>query len=162
LKLAEHGFEPLGGQGWQGLFVAAPDAAGHQHLFTPFQGTAPSKPTLAGCITHIAAEPDVSTAAKGLLGLGQQQLRGPTNQVLPARMNGEFHVMAPTGVLPNPAHSGDRLIPGPIDQNPALAMALIEQVFDPPVQQLAELGRASGLLEVPEQGPGAAVERPQL
>jgi hypothetical protein len=55
LKLAEHGFEPLGCQGWQGLFVAAPYAAGHQHLFTPFQGTAPSKPTLAGCITHIAA-----------------------------------------------------------------------------------------------------------
>jgi hypothetical protein len=79
LKLAEHGFEPLGCQGWQGLFVAAPHAAGHQHPFTPFQGAARSKPALAGCIAHIATEPEGITAAEGLLGLGQQQLRSATN-----------------------------------------------------------------------------------
>jgi hypothetical protein len=89
-------------------------------------------------------------------------LCGATNQVLPAGMNGEFHVMASTGVLPNPAHTGNRLIPDPVDQQPALAMALIEQVFDAPIKQLAELGRASGLLEVPEEAPVAPVERPQL
>ena len=162
LQLAEHGLEPLGRQGWQRLFVAAPDAAGHQHPFPPFQGTASPEPVLAGCVTHIAAEPEVFTAAKGLLGLGQQQLRGAANQVLPSRMNGEFHVMAPTGVLPNPAHSGYRLIPDPIHQHPAFAVALIEQVFNPPIEQLAELGRASGLLEVPEQAPGAPVEWAQV
>ena len=77
-------------------------------------------------------------------------------------MDGEFHIMAPAGVLPNPAHPCNRLIPNPIDQQPAFAMALIEQVFDPPIEQLAELGRASGLLEVPKQGPGTPVERSQL
>jgi hypothetical protein len=71
LQLAEHGLESLGCERWQRLFVAAPDAARHQHPFPPFQGTAPPKPVLAGSITHIAAEPEVFTAAKGLLGLGQ-------------------------------------------------------------------------------------------
>jgi hypothetical protein len=77
-------------------------------------------------------------------------------------MNGEFDVMAPTSVLSNPAHSGNSLIPDPIDQQPALAMALVKQVFDPTIEQLPKLGRASCLLEVPEQGPGAPIERPQL
>jgi hypothetical protein len=73
-------------------------------------------------------------------------------------MNGEFHLVAPTGVLPNPAHSGNRFIPGSINQQPSLAMALIEQVFDPPIEELTQLGRASGLLEMPEQGTIASVE----
>jgi hypothetical protein len=41
-------------------------------------------------------------------------------------------------------------------------MALIEQVFDPSIEQLTQLGRASGLLEMPEQGTSAPVERPHL
>jgi hypothetical protein len=77
-------------------------------------------------------------------------------------MNGEFHVMAATGVLPYPAHSSNGFTPDSIDQHPAFAVALIKQVFDPPIEKLAQLGRASGLLEVPEQGPGAPVERSQL
>jgi hypothetical protein len=75
-------------------------------------------------------------------------------------MDGELHVVASPGVVPNPAHPGHRLIPGPIDQQPSFAVALIEQVFNPSIQQLAELGRASGLLEMPEQGTGTSVERP--
>jgi hypothetical protein len=160
--LAEHGFEAPGSEGWRRLFVPPPHAAGHQHPFTPFQGASGSKPALARGIAHITAEPEVLTAAKGLLDLGKQQLRGAANQVLPARMDGEFHVLASTGVIPNPSHSGNRLIPGPIDQQPPFAMALIEQVFDPSIEQLTQLGRASGLLEMPEQGTSAPVERPHL
>jgi hypothetical protein len=70
LKLAKHGLDPLGGQSWCGLFMASPNAAGHQHPFTPFQRAPLAKPALACCIAHITAEPQVSMAAKALLRLG--------------------------------------------------------------------------------------------
>jgi hypothetical protein len=70
--------------------------------------------------------------------------------------------MASPRVVANPAHARNRLIPGSINEQPAFAMALIEQIFYPTVKQLAQLGRTSGLLEMPEQGAGALVQWPQL
>ena len=96
------------------------------------------------------------------LDLAQQQLTGRAHQLLPARVQAQFHVVAAAGMVTDPAHGSYRLFPAGIDQHPAPAMALIEQIFDAPIQQLPQPGRAGCLLQMPEQGGAAAVQRGEL
>jgi hypothetical protein len=72
-------------------------------------------------------------------------------------MDAQLHIVATAWVLADPAHGGYRLLPAGIHQHPAPAVALVEQILDAAIQQLAQLSRAGGLLQVPEQGGAAAV-----
>ena len=144
------------------LFVAPPHAAGHQHPFTAFNGPLLTQPLLPAAVTDIAVQPKGLGVAKALLGFVEKLLDGQPDQVLPPRVHAELHIVASAGMVPHPAHARHSLAPGPIHPHPAPAMALIQQVFDAAVEQLAQLGGTGGLFQMPEQGPGAAIQGAQL
>jgi hypothetical protein len=109
-------------------------------------------------MAHIRSQPERIAASQRLVGLGQQSIGASADQVIPAWMNGEFEVVATTRVLSKPAQAGHGLVTGCIQEHPAPAMALFEQIVAAAVEQLAQLGRAGGLLQL-KKGPGrAAVE----
>jgi hypothetical protein len=56
------------------------------------------------------------------------------------------------------ANRRDGFISAAIHQQPTGSPGLIQQVFDPAVEHLAQMGRTTGLLQVPQQGSGLSVE----
>jgi len=121
----------------------------------------PLQPSLARLIAHITAEPE-TLAAEVAGGVVQQHFRTVAHQVLPALLQGEFDVVAAAGVFAGPAGCRHRLAAAGVHQQPAPALALIQQILDAPILQLAQLGRAGALLQVPEQGGVAAAEGLEL
>ena len=114
---------------------------------------------MAGPISHFAGEPQRRTArGQGL----QKALAGGSQKVLPEGMNVELDPQTAIGTVCEPADGGHGLLACGVDEHPAAVAALIEQIFDRAIQQLAELRRAGGLLQVPEERCRAAMESLQL
>jgi protein subunit release factor B len=156
----QHGGQAPPGRAPQGLqLLASPDAAGHQHLLSASLGTEGLQPGLAFRVAHLTEQPEGGLA---LDKFPQQPFGGGPEQVGPAGMEGEFHLMAALGRVGEPTRPGNGFAAGGIHKHPAPTLALVEQIFDATVEQLAQVGRATGLLQVPEQGGRATVQRPEL
>jgi hypothetical protein len=159
LKLFQNGPKAGHAEAGRGGALTAPDTARHQHHLLLGFGAEGAQPLMTGAITHLGGEPQgVAAAGEGV----EQTLAGSSQQVLPERMNAQLNPQAAVGTVGEPAHGGDRFVAGGIDEHPTAVATLIEEILDTAIEQLAQLGRTGGLLQVPEQRGGAAMQSLKL
>ena len=139
--------------------MAAPDTAGHHHFFALWGHAQALQPLVVLVLEDIAADEHLPEAAGALL---EEQLEGLSEQVLPAGVKAElqFGDLAVSG--PQPAHPRHGLLAVGVQQHQAGLLALIQEVIHTPVEQLPQLGRQGGLLELPHRQGGSAIQRQQF
>ena len=156
LELIKNGAEALGRTPNHRWVLAPPEAAGHQHHITMFLGAELLQPLLTGAVIGVAEQPELFPLRSQT---AQQQLRGGTEQMAPAGVNAQLHLVAPRRVIGDPAGCRHGLIALGIDQQPAVTATALEKIFDAAIEHLAKGSRAGGLLQVPEQGRIAPLQR---
>jgi hypothetical protein len=117
------------------------------------------KPKVAHPIGKLDPQP------QGLAGSTQamQQQGGlGTKQRFATGHHREFNKLTPLRLICQPADPGHRLTANGIDKHPAPGAALIKQILTAAIENLAQLGRAGRLFQVPELGGGMAVKGQQF
>jgi hypothetical protein len=152
LQLGQHRFESAVGLALEvGQRLSAPETAGHEHPFAALLGPERLQPGQAPMVKRITAQPQGLLRGVRLSELPEQMGCGCSVEVLPERIDGQLDVNAPTGVLTDQTDTGHGNVAAGLDQQPAMPLALIEQVFNPAIKNLSQLGRTGDLLEVPQQ-----------
>lgn len=117
------------------------------------------KPEVAHPIGKLDPQP------QGLAGpteVMQQQGGLRANQRFTTGHHRKFNKLPPLRLISQPADPGHRLPANGIDKHPAPGAALIEQILTTAIEDLAQLGRAGSLFEVPKLGGGMAVKGQQF
>lgn len=142
--LVEHGFQPEGGlAGGLHHFLSTPDGAGHEELFPQEGGPEALQPGATGVVLP------VGTHHKGGSWLGQpmqQPGAGRPIEVVPTGLQTELSHQAHLGMVGVVTNRRHGFIPAAIHQKPAGSTGLIQQIVDPSIEHLAQVGGAAGLL----------------
>ena len=77
-------------------------------------------------------------------------------------MHAQLDLVTTARVIGDPASPRHGFVAVGIDQQPAVATAALQQVLNAAIEHLAQRCRAGGLLQMPEEGSVAPMQRPQL
>jgi hypothetical protein len=117
------------------------------------------KPEVPHAIGELHPEPERLAGPTQAM---QQQGSWRTKQRFATWHHREFNELPPLRLIRQPTNAGHRLTANGIHQHPAAGTALIKQILAAAIQDLAQLGRAGRLFEVPELGGGMAVKGEQF
>jgi len=159
LERFKHGFQPSGGFLGGGGGLAAPKTSAHQDLLTVAGGPQLLQPEVAHPIGELHPQPERLAGPTQTM---QQQGRWRAQQRFATRHHREFNELPPLRLIRQPADPSHRLTANGIHKHPAPGAALIDQILTATIEDLAQLGRAGGLFEVPKLGGGMAVEGQQF
>jgi hypothetical protein len=96
----------------------------------------------------------IRTDHKGYAWLGktmEQPSSGRAVEILPTGLKAQLGYQTHLRMMGLMANRRYGFIPAAIHQKPAGSAGLVEQVFDPSVKDMAQMGRAAGLLQMPKQ-----------
>jgi hypothetical protein len=132
--------------GWLDDFLSTPNGAGHEELLPQKRGP---KALQTGATVFIVS---IRTDHQGCAWLGKT-MEQPSSwravEILPTRLKAQLGHQTHLGMVGLMANRRYRFIPAAIHQKPTGSARLVQQVFDPSVKDMAEMGRTAGLLQMP-------------